>query len=643
MAAGIFFFDRFLPDVSLRFLLLVLLAVFLPLFFSAVIKFRTLRLNYSFGVIVSACFFLIGGILIVQKRKNIEYEWSDKEQCYYGVVETTPEVRGKTLCSEVRVNLAIPSTADSIYGKSINRNILLYYIPDSASYIPQCGDSIVFYSAISKPLSDIEFMGFDYERYLFTKGISGTALAFSGNWKAVRVEHPQSIRHRALRCRDIIAGKFESWDMGDNELAVVSALTIGDKSELTPELKAVYSAAGTSHVLALSGLHVGILSGILYLLLWPLRKLRGGRVVQSLAVATVLWIFAFITGLSPSVVRAVTMCTLYLVASVLVENGFCGFFSLSLTAFVMLVYNPMYLFDISFQLSFAAVFSILAFYPLFSRLLCIKNRALRYIWNMLSLSMSAQVGTLPFILYYFGSFPTYFLLANLVVVILAFGMLILSLAALCLHYVPLVGYIIISMLEWCTLISNGLMRWIQQLEGSQITSVYLSPLQASLLTVVIICLYLSWVSGIHRKACNWIRLLVVCNLFVGVSCVDCLEEHPARLYFSRSEVYAGRKGCISQLYSDTGLLCVEGLHVAVLDDDHWRSCESSYHLPLDYAYICKGFKGSLVQLNKLFVIRQVILDNSLHDAFRKKLIQECQLLKISYTDLSVQGSCSIVL
>ena len=129
MAAGIFFFDRFLPDVSLRFLLLVLLAVFLPLFFSAVIKFRTLRLNYSFGVIVSACFFLIGGILIVQKRKNIEYKWSDKEQCYYGVVETTPEVRGKTLCSEVRVNLAIPSTADSIYGKSINRNILLYYIP----------------------------------------------------------------------------------------------------------------------------------------------------------------------------------------------------------------------------------------------------------------------------------------------------------------------------------------------------------------------------------------------------------------------------------------------------------------------------------------------------------------------------------
>lgn len=643
MAAGIFFFDRFLPDVSLRFLLLVLLAVFLPLFFSAVIKFRTLRLNYSFGVIASACFFLIGGILIVQKRKNIEYEWSDKEQCYYGVVETTPEVRGKTLCSEVRVNLAIPSTADSIYGKSINRNILLYYIPDSASYIPQCGDYIVFYSAISKPLSDIEFMGFDYARYLFTKGISGTALAFSGNWKAIRVEHPQSIRHRALRCRDIIAGKFESWDMGDNELAVVSALTIGDKSELTPELKAVYSAAGTSHVLALSGLHVGILSGILYLLLWPLRKLRGGRIVQSLAVATVLWIFAFITGLSPSVVRAVTMCTLYLVASVLVENGFCGFFSLSLTAFVMLVYNPMYLFDISFQLSFIAVFSIILFYPVIFGWIKSTNRVIRYLWGAMSVSMAAQLGTLPLILYYFGTFPTYFLIANIVVGPLAVCILSLTMASLLFSYIPVAGDVCVWLLDGVTGILNASMQFVHGMQGSQITSVSFNELQVLLFSVFLFILY---VFLKKRRPGDLLKILSILCIIAIIEVYKIRTDDAPSLFLARSGLYIRNGKNLDTVTSGNGLHEINGIRVGVMDSGRWKNIRlvgTSQLAALDYVYICKGFDGNITGLSGLFKIKNVIIDSSISERYRRFLKQECERLNIRCIEKSAQASFRILL
>ena len=146
----------------------------------------------------------------------------------------------------------------------------------------------------------------------------------------------------------------------------------------------------------------------------------------------------FISGLSSSVVRAVVMYSLYTLASFCLEERFSGMHSLVLAAFLMLVYNPFFLFDISFQLSFVAVFSILAFYPLFSRSLCIKIVCC-VMYGYLSLSMSAQLGTLPFILYYFGSFPTYFLLANLVVVILAGVILVLTFAALCLASVPISG------------------------------------------------------------------------------------------------------------------------------------------------------------------------------------------------------------
>lgn len=342
-------------------------------------------------------------------------------------------------------------------------------------------------------------------------------------------------------------------------------------------------------------------------------------------------------------VRAVVMYSLYTLASFCSEERFSGMHSLVLAAFLMLIYNPFFLFDISFQLSFTAVFSILAFYPLFSRWLCIKNCVLRYVWNTLSLSISAQLGTLPFILYYFGSFPTYFLLANLVVVILASGILMLTLVALCVASVPMVGSTVMTLLEWCTSVLNESTRWVQQLDGSQITSIYLSSSQACLLTAVIICFYLCWASGIHRKASDWIRLLMVCNLFVVVSCVEYTGKAPEQLYFFRSEVYTRKRDCVSTHRSETGLLCIRNVHIAVLDDARWRTCESSLRLPLEYAYICRGFKGSLSQLDKLFVIRQVILDSSLSDAFREKLIRECQLLKISYTDLSVHGSYSVVL
>lgn len=585
-------------------------------------------------------FFLWGGISVVHQRETVQYDWDGEPAIYKGIVESVPEVRGKTFRAEVRVDVQRLSNGN---WKRIDRTILLSWMPDSLSKPLACGDSVCFYAKVSYPFSEKELTRFDYGDYLLRKSISGTALAYAGNWRCTGKPRSLSVSQLAKVCQQQVVDVYRSWGFDQDVQAVVSALTIGEKTDLTPELKAMYSAAGVSHVLALSGLHVGILSCILLWLFYPLTYLKHGRKILAFLVVCLLWFFAFISGLSSSVVRAVVMYSLYTFASFCSEERFSGMHSLVLAAFLMLIYNPFFLFDISFQLSFTAVFSILAFYPLFSRWLCIKNCVLRYVWNTLSLSVSAQLGTLPFILYYFGSFPTYFLLANLVVVILAGGILMLTLVALCVASVPMVGSTVMTLLEWCTSVLNESTRWVQQLDGSQITSVYLSSSQACLLIAVIICFYLCWASGIHRKASDWIRLLMVCNLFVVVSCVEYTGEAPEQLYFFRSEVYTRKRDCVSTHRSETGLLCIRNVHIAVLDDARWRTCESLSRLPLEYAYICRGFKGSLSQLDKLFVIRQVILDSSLSDAFREKLIRECQLLKISYTDLSIHGSYSVVL
>lgn len=639
LATGIFLFDTLWPK-NFSWPYWVAIWLLLVIVCGGVFWFSRWRWRWLFGVMAGMAFFLWGGISVVHQRETVQYDWDGEPAIYKGIVESVPEVRGKTFWAEVRVDVQRLSNGN---WKRIDRTILLSWMPDSLSKPLACGDSVCFYAKVSYPFSEKELTRFDYGDYLLRKSISGTALAYAGNWRCTGKPRSLSVSQLAKVCQQQVVDVYRSWGFDQDVQAVVSALTIGEKTDLTPELKAMYSAAGVSHVLALSGLHVGILSCILLWLFYPLTYLKHGRKILAFLVVCLLWLFAFISGLSSSVVRAVVMYSLYTFASFCSEERFSGMHSLVLAAFLMLIYNPFFLFDISFQLSFTAVFSILAFYPLFSRWLCIKNCVLRYVWNTLSLSVSAQLGTLPFILYYFGSFPTYFLLANLVVVILAGGILMLTLVALCVASVPMVGSTVMTLLEWCTSVLNESTRLVQQLDGSQITSVYLSSSQACLLIAVIICFYLCWASGIHRKASDWIRLLMVCNLFVVVSCVEYTGEAPEQLYFFRSEVYTRKRDCVSTHRSETGLLCIRNVHIAVLDDARWRTCESLSRLPLEYAYICRGFKGSLSQLDKLFVIRQVILDSSLSDAFREKLIRECQLLKISYTNLSVHGSYSVVL
>lgn len=643
MAAGIFFFDRFLPNVSVWSLILILCVLFLPLLLSVFVRFRNVNLNCFMGIIVSVCFFVIGGILIINKKNSVYYEWSNKQLCYYGVVETTPEVKGKTLCSEVNVKFCIPSSNDSISGYPVNRNILLYLIPDSLSYIPRCGDKIVFHSSVSRPLSDIEFMGFDYAGYLFNKGVSGTALAFAGNWRGIKVEKPYSIKHVALRCRDAVVSKFRSWNMEDDELAVVSALTIGDKSELTPELKAVYSGAGTSHVLALSGLHVGILSCIFYFLFQPMRKIRGGRMFQSLAVAVILWIFAFISGLSPSVVRAVTMCTLYLVASVVVENGFCGFFSLSLAAFIMLFYNPMYLFDISFQLSFVAVLSIILFYPIMSEWVKSDNRVVRYVWSAMSVSLAAQLGTLPLILYYFGTFPTYFLMANLFVGLLASIILSLTLASLVFSFIPVAENICVCMLETMTKVLNGSMQFVHSLQGSQITSIYFNEIQVLLGFMLVCILYIFFRK---RTASGLIMLLFSSCMIMATELYKIRIEDSPSLFLTRSDLYIRKNKELETLSSENGLHEINGIRVGVMKSAFWKDVRLTGKTKLavlDYVYICKGFSGDITGLTVLFDIKNVIIDETVSERYREFLKAECERLNIKCIEKSSQASFRILL
>ena len=218
------------------------------------------------------------------------------------------------------------------------------------------------------------------------------------------------LRHR------LVTGYLQPMFDGD-VFGVLSALTLGDKHALSDEVRSAYAESGAAHVLALSGLHVGVIYGIILFVVQVLFRRRSTRWLRELLTITVLWLFALLAGMSASVVRAVFMCSLYVVAR-WVSRDSSAINTLSLAALVMLLLHPLYLFDVGFQLSFMAMASILLVEPHFEALS--RRRSLpgiaAYFVGIVCMSLAAQLGTFPLVLYHFGAFPTYFLLTNLLVI-----------------------------------------------------------------------------------------------------------------------------------------------------------------------------------------------------------------------------------
>ena len=264
--------------------------------------------------------------------------------------------------------------------------------------------------------------------------------------------------------------------------AVVAAMALGDKSQLTTELRDAYAISGASHILALSGLHLGIIYTLLSLLL----SRRRWQMVSQIVIIVSIWLFVFLVGLSASVVRSAVMVSIYALLS-LGHRDKLSVNTLAFAVIVMLLFNPMALFDVGFQLSFMAVLTILLFYPLLESLwsqpFLLDHRLFRWLWTMLSVSCAAQIGVAPLIAYYFGRISCYFLLANLVVVPAAALILYLSLAVL---LIPSLAYLLIYIVD--TL--NHLLVTIAALPGSSIEGLHPTPLQVWMMYVIIGAVYL---------------------------------------------------------------------------------------------------------------------------------------------------------
>lgn len=201
----------------------------------------------------------------------------------------------------------------------------------------------------------------------------------------------------------------------ETSLAITSALLLGQKNFLTIDVKSTFADTGAMHILAVSGLHVGILFLMLNLLFKPIANGRWGRAVAAILSVLIIWLYAGITGFSASVTRASLMFSLFLVADI-VNRDKNTYNILAASAFLILLYQPNMLAEVGFQLSYAAVFSIVTLHPYIYKWLSFKSKFIDFFWSISAVSIAAQIGTVPISLYYFNQFPTTFLFSNLIAI-----------------------------------------------------------------------------------------------------------------------------------------------------------------------------------------------------------------------------------
>jgi len=319
----------------------------------------------------------------------------------------------------------------TINGKSVFGDILLNIDKDSSFSNLEVDDKIQIFGGLQELYRPLNPHQFDYQRYLENHQIYAQIYS-KAEFVSVLSREKHSMYGYADYFRQAINKGLQKYKYSASELAVINALLLGQRQDIDKELYADYVNAGAIHILAISGLHIGI---ILFLLKWlfkPLLLIKHGRYITAIIILFILWSYAVVAGLSPSILRAVTMFSVITVGMYL-KRPYNIYNTLAISAFILLIWNPMILFEIGFQLSYLAVIGIVAIHPLLFARLKTPYAFPNKIITLITVSLAAQLGILPLSIFYFHQFPGLFLLTNVVVIpflgfILGYGLLIFGMA-----------------------------------------------------------------------------------------------------------------------------------------------------------------------------------------------------------------------
>lgn len=495
----------YLASRNIVHLLPIVLITYLAALVLALVYYRRPQVS---GVLICLTVVCLGVGLAVYEEQRSRVALPDVPVGYDAIVMSEPVRHGKVVqCDLYLLEDGVGKTRASILCDTISQRFLRLHVGDGIHAVswleqPDAPDYRTLSAKAQRTASSTH--SFDYGRWLRTHHYRARTFIYSSHWqKAVlplrALPLTEHLRLKAMTARQKLVEQLQKQTRGSDELAVVLAMTLGDKSLLSASLRDVYSVSAASHVLALSGLHLAIVYGVLMFFLRPFRR----RSWTLALVLSTVWCYVWVVGMSPSVVRSATMLTLYGLCSLL-ERRNLSFNVLSFAAIAMLLVHPYTLFDVGFQLSFLSVSAILLFMPLFLRLLrplaVGRWRLLRAVYSLLAVSLAAQIGTAPLVAYYFGRFPCYFLLTSVVAIPLVTLILWFTIVFfLTAWWLPLQAQVA-SLLEGTAHVLNGFLTNVASWPGAAIEGLTPTRWQVVVCYLVILMVYQLWVIVQRRPA-----------------------------------------------------------------------------------------------------------------------------------------------
>ena len=394
--------------------------------------------------------------------------------------------------------------------------VLAYFKKDSLSDKLKYGDKLL----IKNNLNEIEAFRnpnqFDYRNYLNLNQINFQVFLRSGDYEVLTENSGNSIFAFSQRMRQKLYGYLQNNGVEGKQLKVASALLLGYRENLDKDLVKSYASAGAMHVLAVSGLHVGILYLLLTRIFSFFKRIKKGKYILALVIILSLWFYAIMTGLSASVMRATTMFSFIVIGNELLNRKTSIYNTLAVSAILLMIINPYILYQVGFQLSYVAVVGIVYLQPKLNRLVYSRFKIVKAVWAITCVSLAAQIATFPLSLHYFHQFPTYFFISNLVVIPAAFC--VFYLGVFLFVSAPFGGFSLVvgKLINGIVWVLNQAVYWTEDLSMSLVEEIEFTIFETYFLYgIIVTILYALYSRRIQQVRFSLLLILLFCGLQVA--------------------------------------------------------------------------------------------------------------------------------
>lgn len=472
-------------------------------------RFNIYKIKWLGGLLLHTLLFLLGWAVIISYTEINNKDHFSKTPADYLLVkiDNEPKLTGDIL----RFTAAVEENV--LNKKRIGTSgTLIITLKDSTAKNLYYGDELLIpaaYHPIDPPYNPAEF---NYKKYLANQNIYYQVFLYPKQFYTLRTNTGNSIIAYSLRLRQRLVEKFRA-DMHNPEaIAVASTLILGYKADLSNDVLQAYSKTGTIHVLSVSGAHVAIIFVLLNLALGFLERFKYGRSIKAIIIITLIWYYSLLSGFSPAVCRAAVMITMVIIGKTY-SRHINTLNILAISAFFLLLYDPLFIVDVGFQLSYLAVFGLVVLQPVVCNWVDIKNKWADKLWALCSVSIAAQVITFPLSAFYFHQFPVYFLVSNLFIIIPSAIIMYAGIAYLLLPQIPFVSTSLALILEKSILLMNRVLSVIEHTPFSGINKIWITSTEYLLLYAIIISVFYF----LYEQKKWLLKLCLGCTLLLVIS------------------------------------------------------------------------------------------------------------------------------